>query len=253
MQTETRMPWGPEEEVAAATAVNSLQHLLLNAAKDQRGVHVETMMTIAGALAGFSAQHAIRETVVKTGKLPESGGRNLNGGAFVVVSTANGETYYFGDLLNSYLIPQNHPLGPGQYTLWSFLAAAVQDSGGKPLSPQEVGEIFKNSTATAGSPQFGVPRLPEAHRPRWSPREALNAFWPLAVEALSSEANVPGRKGQRLAPSHWPAAIALTAQKLIKLSKEALDPALSMRIVLEAAVPMSKVDPKTVPQELAKK
>lgn len=252
MQTESRMPWGPDEEVAAGLVVSSLQQLLLNAAKDQRGVHVETMMTIAGALAGFSAQHAIRETVVKTGKLPENGGRNLNAGAFVVAGTTNGETYYFGDLLNSYLIPQNHPLGPGQYTLWGFLAAGVQESGGKPLSPQEVSEIFKNSAATLGGPQFGVPRLPAGHEPRWTPREALNAFWPLAVKVLSSEVNVPGRNGQRLAPGHWPAAIALAAQKLIKRSKEALDPALSMRIVLEAAVPMSKVDPKTVPQELAK-
>jgi hypothetical protein len=250
------MPWEPDGTVVAGYAVQSLQHFLLNgaaslegeqAAKDQRRVHAETLMTMVGALAGFSAQHAIWETVVQTGKLPANGGPNMNAGAFVVATMKNGEAYYFGDLLNSYLIPQNHPLGPGQHTLWSFLAAAVQSSGGQPLGPQEVGEIFKNSAATMGGPQFGVPRLPDAHRPRLSPRAALNALWP-ATRKLLDRDDAPGAQGRRLSPAHWPTVIALTAQKLIQLSKETLDPALSMRIILEAAVPMSKVDPKTVPQ-----
>lgn len=252
MQTESRMPWEPDGNVVAGFAVSNLQGLLLQAAKTERGVHVETLMTMVGALAGFAAQHAIWETVVKTGRLPEHGGHNANAGAFVVAGTKSGDKYYFGDLLNSYLIPQNHPLGPGQLTLWGFLAAAVQESGGQPLGPQEVGEMFKNSAATMGGEQFGVPRLPAGHRPRWAPREALNAFWPLARQVLSRD-DAPGAKGQRLSPGHWPTVIAPVAQKLIKQSKGALDPALSMRIVLEAAVPMSRVDPKTVPQELAQR
>jgi hypothetical protein len=250
------MPWEPDGSVVAGFAVHSLQHFLLNgaasledtrAANDQRRVHTETLMTMVGALAGFSAQHAIWEIVVQTGKLPAHAGANMNAGAFVVATTKNGETYYFGDLLSSYLIPQNHPLGPGQYTLWNFLAAAVQSSGGQPLGPQEIGEIFKNAAATAGGPQFGVPRLPKGHQPRLSPRDALNALWP-ATRKLLSRDDAPGAQGQRLSPAHWPTVIALTAQKLIQLTKGTLDPALSMRIVLEAAVPMSKVDPKTVPQ-----
>src|SRR5215831_9759800 len=68
MRIESKLPWEPDGKVAAGFAVQNLQLLLLNAAKDQRGVHVETLMTIVGALAGFSAQHAVWETVVKTGK-----------------------------------------------------------------------------------------------------------------------------------------------------------------------------------------
>jgi hypothetical protein len=244
------MPWGPDESALAGFVVLKLQGGLLKAASDQRGVHVETLMTMVGALAGFSAQHAIWETVVKTGRMPEDGGRNIKAGAFAVIDTKSAEKYYFGDLLNSYLIPQNAPLGPGQNTLWSFLAAAVQESGGAPVPPEQVAEIFRNAAQTVGGPQFGVPRLPEGRRTRLSPREALNALWPAAVKILSHE-GAPGASGQRLSPGYWPTLIALTAQRLIKQSKGALDPALSMRIVLEAAVPMSKVDPRTVPQELA--
>src|SRR5262245_7753412 len=132
MQTESRMPWEPGETIVAGFAVHNLQGLLLSGAKDQRGVHVETLMTMVGALAGFSAQHAIRETVVKPGRMPETGDRDINAEAFVVVETKSGDKYYLGALLSSYLIPQNAPLGPGQYTLWSFLAAGVKQSGGEP-------------------------------------------------------------------------------------------------------------------------
>jgi hypothetical protein len=109
-------------------------------------------------------------------------------------------------------------------------------------------EIFRNAAATVGDDaRFGVPRLPEGHRPRVSPREALTALWPAAVKVLSREYG-PAGKAERVSPGHWPTVVAMTAQKLIVRSKGALDPTLSMRIVLEAAVPMSKVDPKTVPR-----
>jgi hypothetical protein len=39
----------------------------------------------------------------------------------------------------------------------------------------------------------------------------------------------------------------MTASALVEDAKSVLDPKLAMRIVLEAAIPMSKVDPKTVP------
>jgi hypothetical protein len=39
----------------------------------------------------------------------------------------------------------------------------------------------------------------------------------------------------------------LTAQGLLEQAKNALDPNLSMLIAMAAAIPMSKVDPTTVP------
>ncbi len=50
----------------------------------------------------------------------------------------------------------------------------------------------------------------------------------------------------RVEPIHWGWTYALAAQKLIIQSKDILDPALGAKIVMEAAVPMSKLNPERV-------
>ena len=64
---------------------------------DPRGrIHVETLLSALGAMAGFGCQIAVREAV-KAGQLnPES--------ALVEVTTNDGGTYYFGDQINQPLL-----------------------------------------------------------------------------------------------------------------------------------------------------
>jgi hypothetical protein len=239
-------PVGPDEVILLEFAIGNLIAYLFDDLSGPRGTHVETLMTMLGAIAGFSAQHAIWETVVKTGKMPEHGGENPAAGAFVVAGTHTAEKYYFGDLLNSYLIPQVAPLGPGRLTLWTFTEAAVKRCGRQPMTPDDINEIFRNAAATVGTAQFGLPRLPRQHRPSMMPRNALNRAWP-RVKLILSRDDAPGAEGRTLSPGHWPFVCDVVAQKLIIMAKDTLDPAISMRIVFEAAVPMSKVDPTTVP------
>lgn len=246
---EHRMPWEPDGTVVAGFALSNLTAYLLADLKGPRGVHVETLMTMIGALAGFSVQYAIWETVVKPGKMPAPGGRDLAKGAFVVVETQTSEKFYFGDLLNAYLVPQGvdiAPLGPGPLTLWGFVASAVAQCGRRPVGLDEIDEIFRNAANTVGTALFGLPRLPRGHESSMTPRNALNRAWPKA-RLILGRTDAPKAKGQSLWPGHWPTLIALVAQKLVIMTKEGLDPALSMRIVFEAAIPMSKVDPTTVP------
>lgn len=42
--------------------------------------------------------------------------------------------------------------------------------------------------------------------------------------------------------------IGSVAQQYIAMTKDALDPAVSLRLIMEAAAPMAKVDPDTVRQ-----
>lgn len=208
------------------------------------------MLTIVGALAGFAAQHTIWETIVKPGKLPEHGeDQAFDGGAFVLVTAQTGEKFYFGDLLNSYLVPTGGKLaamGPGRYTLSGFVSAAVIQCGRTPLADQEFREIFSNTAATVGTALFGEPRLPKAHRPAMDPRRALNRAWPMVRDILV-HADPTSPNG--LSVGHWPTVIGLVAQKFIIQAKSVIDPALAMRIVFEAAIPMSKIDPATVPSD----
>lgn len=50
----------------------------------------------------------------------------------------------------------------------------------------------------------------------------------------------------RVEPLHWGWTYAIAAQRLIIQAKNILDPALGAKIVMEAAVPMSKFDPERV-------
>lgn len=211
-------------------------------------------MTVVGAIAGFSAQHAIWETIVKPGKKPVIDPDNLERGAFVQVQAKSGEVFYFGNLLNSYIVPESKedaPHGPGQHTLCGYLDFAVAKYGGRPLNREQLGDIFRNAANTIGTPQFGLPRLPEDHMPSITPRDAANRFWPSVRQILSRDdaAAIVGVR-RRVSPAYWPTLVAMLAADYIETYKDVLGPALSMRIILEAAIPMSKVDPKTVPREV---
>ncbi len=47
--------------------------------------------------------------------------------------------------------------------------------------------------------------------------------------------------------------IDLVARQFILMSKDALDPRLGLALLMESAITMSKVDPKTVPQTVPDK
>ena len=75
--------------------------------------------------------------------------------------------------------------------------------------------------------------------PDQMPIELLQKFWNVTRNQLVLA---------ELAPSQWPYVISQAAQQLIMDGKDALDPSLAARIVMEAAVPMSKVSPDQVPR-----
>ena len=75
--------------------------------------------------------------------------------------------------------------------------------------------------------------------PRKLPRVTLVENWSRISKIL---------RGAGRAPQDWPLDLAVAAQKLIVMGKDVLPPSLAARIVMEAAIPMSKIDPRTVPE-----
>jgi hypothetical protein len=197
-------------------------------AKELRHVDArcETILTAVGALAGFAAQHGIWEAVVRPGKMALQQ-------AFVIIETRSGETYFFGDFLNNILATQK----PEYLSVWKIVSAAAKAMGATDLP--DMAPIFKNCAETVGSPQFGLPNLPDGHIPSMLPRDALTRFWPGTLKML--------RVGSD--PLTCAVDVATAAEQLMLSMKGEIDPALAARIVMEAAIPMSKVDPLTVPKE----
>jgi hypothetical protein len=196
---------------------------LMRELKDQRGVHCETILTAVGALTGYAAQQALWDGMVKPGKLAITQ-------AFKVVEAASGETFFFGDTLDS-ILASMEPKNP---SIWKIVAGSALAAGGDHLP--DIDNLFRHCEATAGTSQFGLPRLPDDHLPSILPRAALERFWPGARLLLALAE-----------PLSWPLHMAQAAHKLMAAMRGSIAPDLAVRIVMEAAVPMSRVDPTTVP------
>jgi hypothetical protein len=189
---------------------------IMNGMKDQRGVHIESLLTCLGALAGYACQAAVREANVSAGaKSPESG--------LTVATGADGRKYFFGD-------PLNRPLAENRHSVWSLTAGAIQQLG-KPLPNVE--DIFKHVAGTVGGDQFGIPRLPDGHRAGDTPINFLKAVWPQILPIAQKFCDEP---------AHLPIVFGLAIQHAILMAKDVIDPTLAGTIAMESAVPMSKVD-----------
>lgn len=115
--------------------------------------------------------------------------------------------------------------------MWSIVGGAAQHAGAKELP--DLKEIFQHTASVLGSNQFGIPRRPENHRPGDLPINYLKAIWPQLFPTI--KLFCPN-------PVHWPVLYSLAIQEAIYAGKNAIEPGLAFRIVMESAIPMSKVD-----------
>ena len=199
-----------------------------------RDIQQEAVLCALGALAGYAAQQAIREALVKTGELTLDQ-------AFAVIETRSGEVFFFGERLNAVIVAMNgnsngNGAAGGHASIWQIVSDGGREAGAVHLP--DVIEIVKNCAATVGRDEFGIPRVADAHMPNILPREAVSRFWPAARRKLAGED-----------PMSWPQHLALAARSLILSLKHAVRPDIAVQIVMEAAVPMSKIDPVSLPKE----
>jgi hypothetical protein len=189
-------------------------------------LHPETLLTEIGAVTGFAAQMALRKGVIEPQGLDPSQ-------ILVEAGSRRGEMFYFGDALNAVLFER---MDEPPYSIWSYVAGTVPNPGADTLP--DIIEMVRHAARTVGTREFGILRLPAAHRPRRPPRRALNQTWQLTYPLLRDA----GRP-----PVDWPFDLALAAQRLMLMCRDTLPPRLAATIVMEAAIRMAKVDPKTVP------
>ena len=216
-------PIDPEREALGRTVA-----AMLMAAEIKRGghIHVETILTEIGALAGFAAQMSIRKSIIEPQQLEANE-------ILAEVATRSGEKFYFSDTLN-WILFENVTQPP--YSIWSYLLDAIPQRSRAQLP--DVADIVSHAARSVGTAAFGVPRLPAEHMPRRMPRAALDQHWSLVRQEFA---------GTKRDPAHWPFDLAFAAQWQMLTSRDRLPLPLSAKIVMEAAIPMSKVDPRTVP------
>lgn len=189
---------------------------LLRGMKDGRGVHIESLLCALGALAGYSCQANLRAQATAKG-LPETA-------ALITVCGANGRSYFFGD-------PLNQTLAESQYSVWGIAAGAAQHNGCKTLP--DLNSIFAHVTETVGTDAFGIPRLPEGRVTSDTPINYLKVLWPVLFPVVTVFCKQP---------MEWPILFGVAIQEALDAGKEALSPDIALKIVMESAIPMSKVD-----------
>ncbi len=190
---------------------------LIAGLKTDKGVHVETLLCALGSLAGYSCQTSVRSELVQNKGLAENT-------VFVVVEGPDGKRYYFGYYLNK-------PLVEEQYSIWGLAAGAAQYLGSADLI--DIKEVFAHVAQTVGGESFGIPRIPQEHKPADVPINYVRFLWPQLLPIVKQYCE---------RPSEWPVLFGLAIQEVLYLAKGAIDPTLALSIVMESAVPMSKVD-----------
>lgn len=213
----------PQSEAAGRTVATML---VAEEIKNGGAVHLETILTGIGALAGFAAQMSVRKAIIEPQKLDPNE-------IMPEVVTTNGEKYYFSDTLN-WIVFENLARPP--YSIWAYVMDAVPQPSRAALPDTE--DIVGYAARTIGTPRFGVPRLPAEHAPRKTPRAGLVGHWADVLRALQASARTP---------SDWPYDLACAARWQMLNGRDRLALPLAAKIVMEAAIPMSKVDPATVP------
>jgi hypothetical protein len=202
--------------IGAKIGSKEITHRLMAGMKDERGVHIESLLCALGALAGYSCQASLRAQALAKG-MPADG-------LLTVVQTDNGQTFFFGDHLNK-------PLAESQYSVWSLAAGGAQQAGCTQFP--DLAEIFKHTSTVLGTDKFGLLCVPEAHQAHDLPLAYVQKLWP----SLN-----PTIKKYCPDPEHWPVLLGLSIQEIIVSGKSAIEPGLALRIVMEAAIPMSKID-----------
>lgn len=191
---------------------------LLDAGKTERGVHAESLLCLLGSLAGFACQISVR---MKHQLDPAT----MQSDPLIHIGGVDGKHYFFGDAIN-------RPLAESSHSVWSLAAATAQDLGCGDLP--DVNEIFKHVTTSAGTDQFGLPRIDKPNTPGETPISYVAKVWPHIYPLAARFCDKP---------DELPILFGLAIQQAMTQCKTVLDPRLALQIVMESAIPMSKIDP----------
>jgi len=215
-----------DSEVLNSKPVHLLCDMYAAEYKSQSLAHMRdpapSILNALGACAGFAAQVAVWHELVLPAK--------RNPGDFLVyLTTKSHETFFFGEAINQFLFSATR-----DRVSFLSLAAATLSNASELL---DIRELTGHVARSVGQESFGRPRVPPSVDLPELPRIALTRTWGKATRIL---------QGHRHA--EWPALLGAAAYNIVNSNRRFLAPPVAFKILLEAAVPMSKLDPATVEQ-----
>jgi len=139
-----------QPEARLQLAGNILFDLVYQLVKGERGARIKDFLAILGSVGGHACIVGALDTVARNIGKPAAN-------QLVVLAGKDGNRYYFGDLPNEALLES--PL-----SLLSLTLGAAQANGGS-VSLEKVHDVMGHVASTAGTSEFGIPRIAGDHRP----------------------------------------------------------------------------------------
>ena len=129
----------------------------------ERGARIEDLLGILGATGGFACIVGALSISYREGEIARA-------------ETADGSTYYFGELPNKLLLED-------QLALLSLTFGMAQRLGA-PVTMGMLVDVVKHVSTSVGQPAFGIPRLPVEHTPGDLPVNYVKHLWPMVRDNL---------------------------------------------------------------------
>jgi hypothetical protein len=195
-----------------------LVEMLITVMKTERGVHVESLLAALGSLAGFCCvDSALKQAIALNKNTRECG--------IVDVEMSDGQRFYTGDAIN-YLLAE------WETSLWALVAGIVNQLGSEDYP--DFREIAVHVVKTFGDSKFGHPRVSETHKPHDIPINYVRYLWPLILPLVEKRA---------LSSKDRTLLFGFALQNVIEMGKGVIPPSTAGKLVMECAVPMSRIDP----------
>lgn len=196
---------------------------------DGSTMHAANAISALGALAGVFAQAQAR-AMLAAKTLPNAQA------SLAEVTTKDGELYYFGDAINACLLEGSRE----RPSFWNIAAGVARDPDiGSKI---DVLEIAKHTAEALGSPAFGKPRLDARYPLTEMPIDAVKAHALIFLQRFRETA---------IGPAQLMVAFGLAAQGVAgfaagEVATTPVDVAMTrqdiVRLLMESAIPMSKLD-----------
>jgi hypothetical protein len=200
--------------VGAHIAAKAVLPRLMSAMQNERGVHVESLVTALGALAGRACQVA----AITQGKAKDPAYKGLS---IMKVDGKNGESYLFGDLIN-------RPLLESPFSVWSLISSKLTALH-TPLPP--IGELVQHAASTAGSDDYGKPNYAAGTSASDTPVGYLVLWQPTQAIVLESAQD----------PRQWPMVYSTCMRDVLDQIGETADKTALARVFMESAIATSKL------------
>lgn len=181
----------------------------------ERGVHAETLMAVVGILMGQSSQASLWAEALEEG---HSGVLGLH-----LVRCQDDSCYYVGEALNQRLME-------GFDSPWSLLREGARQEGCERVPDGE--QLLLEGIQRLCSPAFGKPQVPAIHAPEDLSTHEQQQLW-LLIQPLCL--------GFCASPGEWPVLCGLLGVRALRLVRPHLDPALALRLAMDAAIDAAKV------------